>query len=1079
MTKAIRQENLYGAEDWTVVYTSFKNADFTAYDFDTLRQSMVDYMQVNYAEEFNDYIQSSEFIALLDLVAYVGQNLAFRMDLNARENILDTAEKRESVLRIARMLSYKPKRVRVAQGLLKVTSVQTSESILDSLGQDLSNKTISWGADPSELEYERFMTVMNSVFSSNNPFGTPAHRSVNTSTGNIFEIYKCENSTPIINYPISAVADGTNLNFDIVPVEIDTAGSIQQPSPDYNSSFNLLYRNDSKGVGSTKTGFFVLAKQGYTASRDEVLISPQSNLIIDLEQTSSISEDDFYVQTVDAAGNILKEWKRVGNLDYTNIVVNSYGNAEKDLYEVIYSSADVTSIKFGDGTISNAPSGYLKIWYRLAQNDYIRVKAGELETAEFTFSYTNSEGLTNIVRFTVELQDNMVTGIPSESIDEIKNNAPEVFYSKNRMVTGDDYNGMLPTLNNDALLMKAENRTFAGHSRYVDLKDPTGKSRPLTEFADDGYLYKEESTRTTFIADLGSRTTANFINEFVEKQLSLIGLAQFYYGKQDLLGTDSGNLFSIDAISAGAEYRWKLGYKDATTSNGSIIVANADGIFKPTRVGYAAGGFLRALRPGALAKVEHIDGTYTWAAVQDVRGDGLGVEVIEGEFTGFLVNGNGPVELNRPISEGKITRIIPPLSRVFDDMAKEDLTKYINDSETSTITLEFNNLIPSWTVKQNTNIIPTFDRKNPDYTIDEQNISGWLITLSRDSTRNGWIIVSRELNYVFGSEELIRFYNINFASAFNTDYKNIGKDYIDIMTLNNNNKMVSKQKYRVSGYYIYTDGYTDSSKVKVTPLDLDNDQLPDNPEHFLNLVMNDSFDLINYDEGAFSYEIPQNTISAANSVRVVSGTMNLAFKWEHHVPSDQTLNPSLTNIVDAYVLTKSYNKDFVAWKKKNSTSIFPPLPPTSEELRNGFTNLSSYKMLTDEVVFHSVKFKPLFGALADAELQAVFKVIKSRSSRLTDNEIKSKVLTAIDEYFAPGNFDFGEKFYFTELSTYIHTSLSSDLSSVVIVPVADSSKFGTLFQVQPNRNEIVTSVATVNNITVVSELTDKTIRIGQ
>ena len=44
MTKAIRQENLYGAEDWTVVYTSFKNADFTAYDFDTLRQSMVDYM---------------------------------------------------------------------------------------------------------------------------------------------------------------------------------------------------------------------------------------------------------------------------------------------------------------------------------------------------------------------------------------------------------------------------------------------------------------------------------------------------------------------------------------------------------------------------------------------------------------------------------------------------------------------------------------------------------------------------------------------------------------------------------------------------------------------------------------------------------------------------------------------------------------------------------------------------------------------------------------------------------------------------------------------------------------------------
>ena len=156
MPKAIRQENLYGAEDWTVVYSSFKNAEFRSYDFDTLRQSMIDYVQFNYPEEFNDYTQNSEFIALVDLVAYVGQNLAFRMDLNARENILDTAEKRESVLRIARMLSYKPKRIRPAQGFMKVVAVNTSEQILDSSGVNLSNKTIMWGADPSELEYERF-----------------------------------------------------------------------------------------------------------------------------------------------------------------------------------------------------------------------------------------------------------------------------------------------------------------------------------------------------------------------------------------------------------------------------------------------------------------------------------------------------------------------------------------------------------------------------------------------------------------------------------------------------------------------------------------------------------------------------------------------------------------------------------------------------------------------------------------------------------------------------------------------------------------------------------------------------------
>ena len=207
MPKAIRQENLYGAEDWSIVYSSFKNAEFISYDFDTLRQSMVTYMQTNYPEEYNDYIQNSEFIALLDLVAYVGQNLAFRMDLNARENILDTAEKRESVLRIARMLSYKPKRVRPAQGFMKVVSAVSSDQILDSTGVNLSNKTIQWGSDPSELEYERFIRVMNAAFGDNNKFGNPVKRTTNSINSTIYEIYNFNNTNSIVNFPIPAIVD--------------------------------------------------------------------------------------------------------------------------------------------------------------------------------------------------------------------------------------------------------------------------------------------------------------------------------------------------------------------------------------------------------------------------------------------------------------------------------------------------------------------------------------------------------------------------------------------------------------------------------------------------------------------------------------------------------------------------------------------------------------------------------------------------------------------------------------------------------------------------------------------------------
>ena len=51
---------------------------------------MINYLRTNYPEDFNDYIESSEYLALIDLIAFLGQNIAFRVDLNARENYLRT-----------------------------------------------------------------------------------------------------------------------------------------------------------------------------------------------------------------------------------------------------------------------------------------------------------------------------------------------------------------------------------------------------------------------------------------------------------------------------------------------------------------------------------------------------------------------------------------------------------------------------------------------------------------------------------------------------------------------------------------------------------------------------------------------------------------------------------------------------------------------------------------------------------------------------------------------------------------------------------------------------------------------------
>ena len=171
MSSTNRQNRLLLAEDWKKVYQSFRNAEFKSYDFDNLRRTMINYIRQNYPEDFNDYIESSEYLALIDLIAFLGQNLAFRVDLNARENFLELAERRESILRLARLLSYNPKRNQTANGLLKFESVSTSEDIVDSNGTNLSNQTVLWN-DPANTNWrEQFEKVLNAALPVNSIVG--------------------------------------------------------------------------------------------------------------------------------------------------------------------------------------------------------------------------------------------------------------------------------------------------------------------------------------------------------------------------------------------------------------------------------------------------------------------------------------------------------------------------------------------------------------------------------------------------------------------------------------------------------------------------------------------------------------------------------------------------------------------------------------------------------------------------------------------------------------------------------------------------------------------------------------------
>ncbi len=127
-------------------------------------------------------------------------------------------------------------------------------------------------------------------------------------------------------------------------------------------------------------------------------------------------------------------------------------------------------------------------------------------------------------------------------------------------------------------------------------------------------------------------------------------------------------------------------------------------------------------------------------------------------------------------------------------------------------------------------------------------------------------------------------------------------------------------------------------------------------------------------------------------------------------------------------------------------------------------------MMSDEMILKSGEFKVLFGSKADPNLQAIFVIVKSPLATYTDNQIKGSVVTLIMEFFDINEWNFGDTFNFTELSTYVQNALPKQISSLVITPKEAVNKFGSLFQITSEDNEILIPHVTIDDINIVEAL---------
>lgn len=128
--------------------------------------------------------------------------------------------------------------------------------------------------------------------------------------------------------------------------------------------------------------------------------------------------------------NVRESNTSTSNSDWTQATTLFNVNAVSNVYFVEPAKEDKYSIVFGDGIFGRKPSlgNIVEIIYRISSKD-----AGN---GARTFTCASVDGFTNVIVTTVA---NSLGGFASESVEEIKRNAPKSFQVQERAVTADDF----------------------------------------------------------------------------------------------------------------------------------------------------------------------------------------------------------------------------------------------------------------------------------------------------------------------------------------------------------------------------------------------------------------------------------------------------------------------------------------------------------------------------------------------------------------------------------------------------------------------------------------------------------------
>lgn len=403
-----------------------RQINYLSKDFDAYRNDFIEYIKRYYPDQWQDFTEASPGMALLDLVAYLGDSLTYLLDRQVNECFIDRSLEENNLLNMAQNYGYKPKfsipastTISVSATFLDSVSSSTLFSIKKGAKIGVSSGTNVVFETISDIDFSsRDNRVTNQLSGGYTQYSITGVKVIAGST-RVFSFNAPSKPVPFysitipdtnINEIISVVSDDGYEWYKVnnLAQEIIFYGEKNKNSSSADVSHILKYKKIPRRF-VTKVikdgGISITFGSGVSETDDYNIIPNPEDYVLPSNLRGSVS--GFSPSYIDSS-NFLR----------TNTLGISPSNVKIDVY-----------YRVGGGLQSNLPTNSLNRFLN-------RELSFKTPTSVATYNYEIEQQLKTLA---CNNSEPAVGGIDKESLESIKQNSIAFFNSQGRVVTLQDY----------------------------------------------------------------------------------------------------------------------------------------------------------------------------------------------------------------------------------------------------------------------------------------------------------------------------------------------------------------------------------------------------------------------------------------------------------------------------------------------------------------------------------------------------------------------------------------------------------------------------------------------------------------